>query len=179
MRDTCRQEQGKRCQRSCLIHAPKNSKKRCHAIESLWIQADQSGSRPKQCISAHASVKSLRMKMRYVGSRQQREVTQTPCAMVKGYATSCTCLEIYIHTIEKSTHIGLQQRGGQDVGPAAGQFAVEVPSRDAPLSRIARPAHNVCVPLRLLGYELRDVLGLRTPHSRASQMCSSAKLCML
>ena len=61
------------------------------------------------------------------------------------------------------THLGLQQRGCQDVGAAAGELAAEVPAGDAPLARIASPAHNIRVPLRLLRYELRDVLGLQKP----------------
>lgn len=66
----------------------------------------------------------------------------------------------------RAAYPGLQERGGQDVGAAAGELAPEVPAIHAALTAVARAAHNVCVPLCLLCYEVRDVLGL---HSRAHE----------
>lgn len=63
------------------------------------------------------------------------------------------------------TDLGLQQCRGQDVGTAAGELAAKVPAGHAPCAAVPRPAHDVCIPLRLLCYEVRDVLGLRNTPS--------------
>lgn len=54
-------------------------------------------------------------------------------------------------------HPRLQQRGGEVVGTAAGQLALEVPAVHAAATCIPRARHNVCACLRLLPASIRSV----------------------
>ena len=111
------------------------------------------------------------------GLGQQLQLQRAAAAALRPMSLCSVCFQPEAMNAEyiNGPHPGLQQRGGEVVGTAAGQLALEVPAVHAAATYVPRARHNVCACLRLLpASDHMHILGAVSPTGLAPHRSMSA-----